>query len=87
MQLPHFHGLQIMAAPNESSEDVNDFLQRIRELGERRGRRRRAREAHGRRRARWPFGVVERVREAGAPAIRVGLVRARREQQRRRTHQ
>lgn len=36
MQLPHFHGLQIMAAPNESSEDVNDFLQRIRELGERR---------------------------------------------------
>lgn len=25
-----------MAAPNESSEDVNDFLQRIRELGERR---------------------------------------------------
>lgn len=25
-----------MAVPNESSEDVNDFLQRIRELGERR---------------------------------------------------
>lgn len=25
-----------MAASNESSEDVNDFLQRIRELGERR---------------------------------------------------
>lgn len=58
-----------------------------REPGERRGRRRRAREAHGRRRARRPLGVVERVREAGAPAIRVGLVRARREQQRRRTHQ
>lgn len=25
-----------MTVPNESSEDVNDFLQRIRELGERR---------------------------------------------------